>query len=379
MRILILIRILWYGGALKIATEEAKELKRNGNNVRLIILRGKVTEEISNLLNDIDWEIMSNNNSSLLTPIFSYITKKFRPDRGNESTIDIDLLKKFSIKYADFNPEYIICHDQWSGLAGYYFKMRHQTKYSVIVHEAIPEYKVPVLSILARYYEKKALLHATAVLSVTPKVQESLLAKYKINSVILGYSVWSKKFVAYSNKKNQIIAVSMWDLGRKPWIYLSLMPKLENFKLLMVGAWRDDITLSRFLNKLDEMKLKDSVEIIQNISDDKLYSLYNLSKFNIRISFGEVGGGMSIFEALSCGTPSIVNESLGSSEFIRDNKIGFVVTNDETLLIDEIITCIKKYDNPESYKSLQESMQKVLPDLSWFKHTNLLISLYHEK
>lgn len=379
MRILILIRILWYGGALKIAVEEAKELKKRGNNVRLIILRGRVTREISDILNDVDWEIMSNDNSSLLTPIFSYVTKKFRPDRGNESTIDINLLKQFRIKYAVFNPEYIICHDQWSGLAGYYFKRRYQTKYSVIVHEAIPDYKVPVLSILARHYEKTALFHATAVLSVTPKVQESLLSKYKINSALLGYSIWSKKFLGYSKKKNQIIAVSMWDLGRKPWIYLSLMPKLENFKLLMVGAWRDDLTLNIFLNKLEKMKLKDSVEIIQNISDEKLYSLYNLSKFNIRVSFGEVGGGMSIFEALSCGTPSIVNERLGSSEFIRDNKIGFVVTNDEALLVDEIITCIKKHDNPESFKSLQESMQKVLPDLSWEKHANLLISLFQDK
>lgn len=379
MKIIILIRILWYGGALKIAIEEAKELRKRGHNVKLIILRGKTTKEIKDLLNGIDWEIMHDDKPSFLTPIYSYVTKKFRPDRGKESTVDLNLIKKFRKKYAIFNPEYIICHDQWSGLAGYYYKRWYKTKYSVVVHEAIPDYTLPILSIIAKHYEKLALLNATKVLSVTPRVQESILSKYKINSTLLGYSVSAKKFLEYPEKKEQIIAVSMWDLGRKPEVYLQLISRLKNFKLLMIGAWRDDTTLNSFLNKLNELKLKDSVEIIQNVTEEKLYSLYGLSKFNIRFSFEEVGGGMSVFEALSCGTPSIVNERLGSSEFIRDYKIGFVISNDNELLVDETIACIKKEDNPISFKSLQESMRKALHGLGWDKHVDLLIPPFEEE
>ena len=374
MRIIILIRILWYGGALKIANEEARELKKRGNTVKIIFLRGESTKEISDLLNGVDWEIMFNDDLSLLTPLYSYVTKKFRPDRGNESTVDLNLIKKFQKKCNIFHPEYIICHDQWAGLAGYYCKKRNKTKYSVIVHEAIPDYSVPLLTTIAKHYEKLSLLNATSVFSVTKKVQQSVLSKYNIRSEILGYSVSPKKFLGFKDKKDQIIAVSMWDKGRKPEIYLQLISRLHNFKLLMVGAWRDDLTFNTFKDKLSEMGLENYVDIIQNISEDELYSLYELSKFNIRFSFGEVGGGMSVFEALSCGTPSIVNEKLGSSKFICDNKIGFVTCNDENKIVTEVIEYIMKYNNPVLFETLQKSMNESLPNISWAKHVDLLIS-----
>ena len=69
MRIIILVRILWTAGAQKIAIKEAKELQALDNQVELIFLRGKKLPEYDELLEGINYKIISETGNSIFSPL----------------------------------------------------------------------------------------------------------------------------------------------------------------------------------------------------------------------------------------------------------------------------------------------------------------------
>ena len=121
MRIVILVRILWTAGAQKIAIQEAKELKRMGEDVTLVFLRrANRLSGYDDILEDVDYKILSDGKTSLFTTFYNYITRLFMPDRAGEGRIDLDLIRRFPKFAKELGANYVICHDQWAGLAGYY-------------------------------------------------------------------------------------------------------------------------------------------------------------------------------------------------------------------------------------------------------------------
>ena len=114
MKIIILLRILWTGGAQKIAIEEAKVLKKMGHDVRLIFLREAPSGKyLCDNLKGIDREIFSRKSPS---KFYSAITGHFVPDRKGEGAVDYEPIKHFAKKIiSEKGADYIICHDQFSG------------------------------------------------------------------------------------------------------------------------------------------------------------------------------------------------------------------------------------------------------------------------
>jgi glycosyltransferase involved in cell wall biosynthesis len=380
MNIIILCRVYWTSGSTKIAIQEAYELEKMGHNVTLFFLRKSNKYNEYDVPNNLDIRFFQQNKNSILRPLFTYITLKFRPDRDGESTVDYDLISKFSKYSKAFNPELIICHDQWAGIAGYKVKRRFKVPYVVILHEKPPQYdKIGFIGKFAKNLEKKVLFNAECLFSMTDGIKKSYETNQKISSKLLPYATIKHQFIKFEIKKNLLISVSMWDKGRNPQIYIELMKQVPNYILHMVGNWREEQNYLEFMKKLDNSGLRDRIIVLRNINERELNKEYRDAKFSIRFSFGEVGGGMSVFEALSNGTPSIVNKKLGSSDLVEEFNIGTVIDDNSlaSLNFDKIINFIQTVDNKINYDEIQNRMVNVLDELSWRKHCEILMQAFH--
>ena len=96
MKIAILVRILWSAGTQKIAIQEARTLTQMGCDVELIFLRRSKSGEVyGDLLKNINYRVLSENNKSVLVPIYDFITGIFMSSRKGEGRIDYNLIRGF--------------------------------------------------------------------------------------------------------------------------------------------------------------------------------------------------------------------------------------------------------------------------------------------
>jgi glycosyltransferase involved in cell wall biosynthesis len=373
MKIVIVVRILWTAGAQKIAIREAMELQSMGYDVEIIFLRGKKLFEYDELLKNVKYSIMSETGDSILSPLYEYITHKFAPDRGKESRVDYNLLREFPKYIKNKDVDYIICHDQFAGIAGYYSFKKFGIKYSVFIHERLFSGKIFILSRLWHNYERKILKNAIGVFSITEKVAKSVEIIHNVKAIpnYPGMDIIAR--TDFNKKENALIAVSMWDYGRKPEIYLDIIEKLPDFILYFVGNFRIKELENKSKNEIIKRKLENKVIMKQGISESELLELYQKSKFAIRFGFGEYGPGLSTIEAIQNCIPLIINSDLGIAELIDRYSCGLVLEN---INIDEIKKYIEEKNNEKSYKELQENIAQLSKDYSWKKHAEKLLDSF---
>ena len=370
MKIIILVRILWTAGAQKIAIKEARELSLMGHDVELVFLRGKMLPEYENLLSQIKYTILSETGKSWLSPIYDYITRKFVPDRGSESRVDYNLIRNFPHYLKDKNIDYIICHDQLAGLAAYYAFKKYGIRYSVFVHERVSLSTLPLLGKIWYRYEHMVLSSATAVFSITDKVGNSVKNLHTVNTTTNYPGMDINTVTPFDQKENAIIAVSYWDYGRKPEIYLDVIKNIPNFILYFVGNFRIGELEQKFYEEIKERDLGERVIVKNGLKESDLIDLYQKSKFYVRFGFGEFGLGSAMEPIQNC-VPLIVNKDLGASGLVEKYSCGLVIDKIDTLEIGEFIN---KYNVITLYEELQNNILKLSKDYSWRKHCELLLN-----
>ena len=371
MKIVILVRILWTAGAPKKAIREAKELLNMGHEVELIFLRKSVNMKgYDDILAGINYRIITNQNKSIFVPLFDYITGLFAPDRKGDGRLDYNLIRHFPSYISKSPPNYIICHDQFSGLAGFYAMKKLGVPYSVLMHERVNSTKSGLLSKLADRYISKVLKKACSVIASTDKIAETVRSKYHV-ACTTNYQGFDKlEFKRYTERENILMAISMWDIGRKPTVYLDVLEGIPAYKLYIVGNWRSEKLFTDFCNEVDKRNLSSRVIILRNVSEYDLNTLYDRTKFVIRFGFGEFGESHAFFEGLQRGVPIIMNSDLGSSELAKKYLVGLVMDKIDISTIREFLL---EYDNDESYTKLQANINKIIADYTWESHARKLV------
>lgn len=370
IKILLILRILWTAGAQKIAINEYRWLKKLGYEPKLLFLREHKTTGYENLLWDVNYRIVRTEGVGLLTPMYELLTQLFAKGRGPESTVDLDLIRKIPQIAKEEEADYLICHDQFAGLGGYYTKQKLKIPYSVFIHERLSNYSVPLLGKLWENYERKILLNAHKIFAVTHKVAKSVKEKYGIDAEVNYPGMDEVGFTPYSNKENTLISVAFWDFGRKPEVYVDLMKRIEGYKLLLVGNWRIKSAKEFVIKKIIEKGLKDEVVLIEGIPEGELIRLYQKSKFVVRFGFDEYGPGMAVVEAMQNTVPVIANSELGGSEIIKEGNVGLVVNSID---VEKIMSFLRKVDNQQEYSKLQENIRRLRNKYSWENHARKLI------
>ncbi len=369
MKIAIIVRILWPGGVQRIAFAEAEGLSKLGNEVDLIFIRATDRFIYSSKVN---YRIMydSSINKRFLGKILKKITLHYSPQRGEDATVDIDLIYKTEHK---LNKKYDIIYyfDEFAAFFQNYNKKKFGNKTAVLIFEvALMEG-----SYLSKYIQRRAIKNADIVLTITNENLQSL-EKAGVKNAYLIYPglVLNDNIPKFDERENIAISVTMWDSGRKPEVLIEIGKRIKNGKLIIAGSWADNNYFNNIKKMIVENNLQDKVIVTGQIDENSLIELYKKSKVSIRFGYNEKGPGMGSLEAISWGLPLIINEGIGIRDLIKDSINGYIVNETDydkiAQLIDDLFTDKNKW-SMISYNNIQ-----LAKDLSWENHCKLLDSIF---
>ncbi|MFP3203119.1 MAG: glycosyltransferase [Sulfolobus sp.] len=343
----IALRVLWNGGVARIAVEEARNAK-----AKLFVYRESFYDYD---LSDINVTFMRRRGQKgFFTPLFKKITEIYAKNRGDDATVDLDLI----IKASKIIKGPALFHDQFAGITGYLRKKFYGEEYALYLHET----SLPLKGLkyaLPKAMEWKVLKNAKFIFT-NSKWNKEVLQNRGISSEVLYPGCYPEEKV-YEKKEKFVLAVSMWDSGRKPEIYGEIAKRIKG-KLVMAGSWARQDTMEEFKRKYPE------VIVTGRIPEEKLKELYRKAMLTIRFGFDERGPGMAVLESLCNGTAIIVNEGLGGKEFVINGENGFIVKDihDSVDKINEVL------ENNELMLRLSRNALESSKKYSWKAHADKL-------
>ena len=83
------------------------------------------------------------------------------------------------------------------------------------------------------------------------------------------------KITEFNKKENALIAVSLWDYGRKPELYLDVIEKIPNFVLYFVGNFRIKELEEKFEDEIIKRKLENKVIMKQGVKESDFILLFS--------------------------------------------------------------------------------------------------------
>jgi len=369
MKICIIVRVLWPGGVQRTALAEAEGLKDLGNDVDLIFIRS--TERLV-YRSKINYKVMydSNINKRILGRIFKKITLHYAPHRGDDATVDVDLIYK-TVRKIDRKYDIIYYFDEFSALFQKYNKNKFNNKSAVLIHE-VSLFDGPHLS---KFTQKRAIKNADIVLTNTIE-NLKLLRKAGIKNsyeIFPGLTV-QNNIPNFDERENIAISVTMWDPGRKPEVLIEIGRYLNKGKLIIVGSWADYNYFYKINKLIKDNNLEDKVIITGEISENDLIELYRKSKVSIRFGSNEKGPGMGSLESISWGLPLIINDGIGIKEIIEDNINGYIVDESDHKKIASLIDNL--FSDKDKWCEISNNNVLLSKKLDWKNHCRILDSIF---
>jgi glycosyltransferase involved in cell wall biosynthesis len=179
----------------------------------------------------------------------------------------------------------------------------------------------------------------------------------------------------------QILTVG-YLIERKGFKYLiksikEVLKEHNNVRLKIVGSG----PLEKKIKKLiKELKLEKNIEIIQNVSDDKLLELYNSSDLFVLPSIVDSQGnteglGVVLLEAMACKLPVIGSNIGGITDIIQDHRTGLLVHQKDIFDLSKAITCLIKDINLRKKLAIN-GYNHVRVNFSWEKIAESYLKVY---
>ena len=142
-------------------------------------------------------------------------------------------------------------------------------------------------------------------------------------------------------------------------VLLKALEKNKNWQCILIGGGELKKGFEDLANKLN---LSERVKFVGNVADDLLPMYYNLADLFVLPSINNAEAfGMVLLEALASGVP-VVATNLPGVKKIAEKGGGVVEVNDSESLARGIENTLKKYEDKNFKKELQEMVQK---DYSW--------------
>lgn len=223
----------------------------------------------------------------------------------------------------------------------------HKLKY-------IDEITVNVTKNAERIKEKlhrdaKVLYCGIEPMSITHSIDDSLnrFGKKQIN--LLSSGVW----FPYRNYETQVKTVKL------------LLDKGYDVKLNIIGTTQYS---PAYYQQIDQMikdyNLADRIKICGMVDEAEFINLHQQADIFLFINVDQ-SWGLAVFEAMSCGIPVIVSESVGATEILHDGRDAlFVNPLSPEAVADKIISLVS---DPNEYRKLSETSAKFHHDYTWDK------------
>jgi len=350
----IVLRVLWNGGVTRIAVEEARRI-----HSKLLVLRESKNDYD---LGEVNFEVMRKyGERSSFTPLLTYLTALYAKDRGTEATVDLDLILK-AIKRIKPPALY---HDQFSGIIGYIRKKLYGEDYFVYIHETSIDKNITKHSSkwkIATHMIDIPVIKNAKMIFTNSKWNQEVIKKYNLNTVVAYPGCYPKEKIN-ENKGKIVLAVSMWDRGRRPEQYGEIARRLKNGKVVIAGSWADEMYMREF------MRSYPAALVTGRISEAKLHELYDTASVILRFGFKEERGpGLGVLEGMANGLIPIVDNDLGAKEFILNDLNGYVVNDWEEAL--ERIELL--FSNGGKRKDMARNAWLKSKELTWDNHAKVI-------
>ncbi|MEK9176188.1 MAG: glycosyltransferase, partial [Patescibacteria group bacterium] len=148
--------------------------------------------------------------------------------------------------------------------------------------------------------------------------------------------------------------------------------KIKESELWIIGTGDPEYIKSLKINKIEKLNLKKHIKFWGFVSEKKKLELMRKSHLLLHGSIKE-GWGLVVIEAASQGTPSVVYNSSGLNESVKNNTTGLVVSQNTPLqMATEVISLIS---DKKRYNSYQINGLKWAKELNWENAANLSLRL----
>ena len=169
------------------------------------------------------------------------------------------------------------------------------------------------------FYEKRKAQNTERIIFANSKYTMNAVKKITGATPTLLYPPISKTFFDYdclSDREDIVVSVDRISPGKM----LTMIPHIakltdRKIRFLMIGIKESTEELNKILELIKKNGLSDRVEVMTNVSREKLQGILRTSKVFLHPAFGE-HFGVSIAEAMASGCIPIVHNSGGPVEFV---------------------------------------------------------------
>lgn len=225
-----------------------------------------------------------------------------------------------------------------------------------------------------RYFTfKNSRIFITNTLAIKQEIKK-YIGKTKVFTIYEGVSKEFRRISKLYNNENYILTMADFAPRKNGFKTIKAFSKL-NFKyhpkIQLKIVTTDEVAKNKFKKLIYKLGLKNRVDILENVSTQKLVSLYNNAKVFVYVSLYE-GFGLPILEAMSCGCPVITSNRGAMKEVAKDAAL---LVNPE--LVDEVALAMSTtLENDSIRKILINKGLKRAKKFTWDQTAKETLNVY---
>lgn len=157
----------------------------------------------------------------------------------------------------------------------------------------------------------------------------------------------------------------------------NLKNKSVNVHLDVIGATdRASSYSEKIINLVKEKDLENEITIWGQVDDNKYVELHNNADMFAFININQ-SWGLAVFEAMSCGLPVIVSESVGAIELLHHNEDAIIVDPENVEAISNVV--LKLMNDKDYYNKISENAYNAVKEFTWDKlYSKKMLALFNE-
>jgi glycosyltransferase involved in cell wall biosynthesis len=212
----------------------------------------------------------------------------------------------------------VILMNQWAGFSFLLNPRPRRARVGLIIHEPPYFRELPALirAPLRRYID--ALSRAVDVIvSISPVLQARLASDFGIASVLQINAVAPEPNSLV--RGNFVLVNTRWTIERDPGFIVDIARLNPGVKFVVVGRFATSELRERLRTELSAAGLTGQVEIFEDVSEDKLATLFSTARCYLRWAAcgGELGVSAGLFQAIGSGCVPVISDDLGSAYEVR--------------------------------------------------------------
>ncbi|HEV2166470.1 MAG TPA: glycosyltransferase [Thermoplasmata archaeon] len=353
-------RLLWPGVG-RMAIEEARRLPAD-----LLVYRESATPLHYDLTGVRYRYLRRRGARGALTPWLTRVTLAYNPGRGQDATVDLDLILKATSEVRGA----ALFHDQFAGLTGLVRRLRTGAGYALYLHETalgetpgVMTTRSRAADYAVRRFDATVLGKARLILT-NSRANQALLAEYGFPSEVL-YPGCEPLATLPERREPFVLATSVWEPTRRMEFYAELARRTRA-RVVLAGTWARPEELEAYRRRFGGL-----LEVTGPISEAQLHDLSCRASAYVRFGFGERGPGQGGIQALAYGLPVLANRGLPMAELISDGTNGFIVDTavEAAEKVDRLL------DDPALLRKMGAAAWAKSQELSWPSHAARLATL----